>query len=538
MGLLARAFTRRNLFAIAAGVFLVGAPLIAFDFWLGGVIDRQGQAEADASAKRAIALAESRTTAVIMALDGLAGRGIDSCEPAHIKAMRTALFQTIPAKEVSIVGPDGQTLCTDSGLPLGERTQVASEPLLGGSGYTLDVVHIVNGPQMVRFHRIVDNGPNEIAALVPASLFIPHVTSQGLRFIANVHIDTPGGISLINTAAHAGVLPKDLLIGKARSDKYGLSVEIALSRDHTVANDSDLKWLRMFATGALVMIILAFAFLMPRNDSNNPVAELKRALRAGELVPYYQPVVDIRSGQLRGAEVLVRWRKPDGTVVLPGSFIPLAESSGLILEMTRDLMRRVCVEAGPAFGLRPGMKIAFNFAGQLFRNDSIVKDVRNIFFGSEIKLSQVVLELTERDPIKNFTETRQIIAALQDLGVRIAIDDVGTGHSGLSYMLKLGVDIIKIDKMFVDAIGTDRNSTTIVETLVDLAHNMRMDVVAEGVENFEQVIHLRDLGIRSAQGYVFAPPLPGSAFLQLVEAIDPLPSVAVEKLAMVRAKVA
>jgi EAL domain-containing protein (putative c-di-GMP-specific phosphodiesterase class I) len=223
---------------------------------------------------------------------------------------------------------------------------------------------------------------------------------------------------------------------------------------------------------------------------------------------------------------------------MPGSFIPLAESSGLILEMTRDLMRRACAEAGPVIGLRPGMKIAFNFAGQLFSNESIVKDVRNIFFGSQIKLSQVVLELTERDPIKNFTETRQIIAALQELGVRIAIDDVGTGHSGLSYMLKLGVDIIKIDKMFVDAIGTDRNSNTIVETLVDLAHNMRMDVIAEGVENFEQVMHLRDLGIRSAQGYVFAPPLPGSAFLQLVEAIDPLPTVAVEKLTEARAKIA
>jgi EAL domain-containing protein (putative c-di-GMP-specific phosphodiesterase class I) len=223
---------------------------------------------------------------------------------------------------------------------------------------------------------------------------------------------------------------------------------------------------------------------------------------------------------------------------MPGSFIPLAESSGLILEMTRDLMRRVCVEAGPVIGLRPGMKIAFNFAGQLFRNVSIVKDVRSIFSGSEIKLSQVVLELTERDPIKNFTETRQIIAALQELGVRIAIDDVGTGHSGLSYMLKLGVDIIKIDKIFVDAIGTDRNSKTIVETLVDLAHNMRMDVIAEGVENFEQVMHLRDLGIRSAQGYVFAPPLPGSAFLQLIEAIDPLPAVAADKLTAARAKVA
>ena len=205
-------------------------------------------------------------------------------------------------------------------------------------------------------------------------------------------------------------------------------------------------------------------------------------------MPYYQPIVDIRSGQLRGAEVLVRWRKPDGTLVLPGSFIPLAESSGLILDMTRDLMRRVCVEAGRAIGRRPGMKISFNLAGQLFGDELIVNDVRKIFAGSPIKLSQVVLEVTERDPIENFTATRQIIAAFQGLGVRIAIDDVGTGHSGLSYMLKLGVDIIKIDKMFVDAIGTDRNSTTIVETLVDLAHNMRMDVVAEGVENFEQVI--------------------------------------------------
>jgi sensor c-di-GMP phosphodiesterase-like protein len=220
--------------------------------------------------------------------------------------------------------------------------------------------------------------------------------------------------------------------------------------------------------------------------------------------------------------VLVRWRKPDGTLVSPGAFIPLMESGGLIHKLTRNLMQKVCVEAGPTIGRRPDLRISFNFAGKLFSEPTIVKDVQNIFSSSPIKFSQVVLEVTERDPIENFTETRQIIAALQGLGVRIAIDDVGTGHSGLSYMLKLGVDIIKIDKMFVDAIGTDRNSTTIVETLVDLARNMRMDVVAEGVENFEQVMHLRALGVRLAQGYVFAPALPGSSFLQLVEAIAPL----------------
>jgi EAL domain-containing protein (putative c-di-GMP-specific phosphodiesterase class I) len=123
--------------------------------------------------------------------------------------------------------------------------------------------------------------------------------------------------------------------------------------------------------------------------------------------------------------------------------------------------------------------------------------------------------------VSNLATTRRVIAALQGLGCKVALDDVGTGHSGLSSILKLGVDIIKIDKLFVDSIGIEHNSATIVETLVDLARNMRMEVVAEGVERFEQIVDLRNRGIRAAQGYVFAPPLPASAFLRLVEAIEP-----------------
>jgi sensor c-di-GMP phosphodiesterase-like protein len=538
MGLFARAFTRRNLFAIAAGVFVVGAPLIAFDFWLDSLIERQGQAEVDTSARRAVALAESRIVHTVDALNKLAGRGVDSCRPDHLDAMRQTAFTTVPTKEITIVGPDGQTLCTDLDLGRAARKIISSEPLTGVEGYFFDVVQLFTGQQLVRFRRAAANGSSQLAAWVPAGLFKPQISSEGGPFGASAQIHTAAGHAIGGVSERRPQSAEATFVGKAKSAKYGFDVEIAMSRERALAGQTDLKWLGVFGTGALVVIITAFAMILPRRSPDNPVAELERALRAGELVPYYQPIVDIRSGQLRGAEVLVRWRKPDGTLVMPGSFIPLAESSGLILEMTRDLMRRVCVEAGPALGLRPGMKISFNFASQLFVNKAIVKDVRNIFFGSEIKLSQVVLELTERDQIENFTETRQVIAALQGLGVRIAIDDVGTGHSGLSYMLKLGVDIIKIDKMFVDAIGTDRNSTTIVETLVDLAHNMRMDVVAEGVENFEQVMHLRELGIRSAQGYVFAPPLPGSAFLQLVEAIDPLPALAETKPVAARARVA
>ena len=527
MGYFVRAFTRRNIVAIVVGAVLAGVPLVAFNFWLDGLIDRQGEVEVGTSAKRAIALAEARVKDAVAKLDDLAARGVDSCEPGQIEAMRYATFSTIPVKEVAIVGPDGETLCTDLGLPLGERTMLSSELLVGATGYWFDIVTLATGEHMVRLRRQVGAGPNGVAALVPATLFLPQVSTQGGPFSAYARIMTRQGA----TIGDVGPRPKgdvgSNFVANIKSDKFGFDVEILTSRARIAAEHADLKWFGFLGAGIIMAIITGFVILVTRRSPHNPVAEIERALEVGEFVPYYQPIVDIRSGQLRGAEVLARWRKPDGTLVLPGAFIPLMESSGLIYNLTRKLMRKVCVEAGPTIGRRPELRIAFNFAGKLFSEPTIVKDVRNIFSNSPIKFSQVVLEVTERDPIENFTETRQIIAALQGLGVRIAIDDVGTGHSGLSYMLKLGVDIIKIDKMFVDAIGTDRNSTTIVETLVDLARNMRMDVVAEGVENFEQVMHLRALGVRSAQGYVFAPPLPGSSFLQLVEAIDPLqPSAA------------
>ncbi len=534
MGLRVRAFTRQHIVAIAVGVLVASAPLVAFNFWLSGVIDRQGQAETDSAARRMVALGESRVGEVTRALDDLVRRRVTTCDAVNAEALQTAALVTAPIKEVAIVGPAGINLCShlniafvgagagrSTGLDPGLRRVASSGPLEPGGGYSLDVLNFTNGPQMVRLRRGTGEGLNEIAALMPATLFLPQATSPRDRFYAYVRIATRDGAAIGESGERASNVT-DGFAAIAQSTKYGFTAEVLTHRGRTIAGNLDLKWLGLFVTGIVVAFLIAFALMVPNNLPNNPVAELERALKAGEFVPYYQPIVDIQTGKLRGAEVLVRWRKADGTLVLPGSFIPLAESSGLIRDMTFDLMRRVCVEAGAAIGQRPALKVSFNFTGMLFSDETIIKDVRNTFAATPIKLSQVVLEVTERDPIENFTLTRQVIAGLQGMGVRIAIDDVGTGHSGLSYMLKLGVDIIKIDKMFVDAIGTDRNSTTIVETLVDLAHNMRMDVVAEGVENFEQVMHLRNLGVRSAQGYVFAPPLPGSSFLQLIEAMDTL----------------
>jgi sensor c-di-GMP phosphodiesterase-like protein len=517
--------SRRKLFvAIGIGIVLSGPPVAAINLWLGSIAEQQGVEELELSARRHMALSEARIAQTVETLDSVAARNIDSCRPGHIDALRQMTFVTTPIKELSIVAPDGRTLCTDVGSQPEQRTVVASEPLSKNSPVLLEVVRLGARPeQWIRIRRPGVDGANGVAALMPAVLFVPQVSTRGNtpKFYARMMM--AGGTPIAESGQPAAAEQHDkVLTVDDDSDRYALKAFVSSPRSAVLANSSDLQAMGIVASGLLAILILTLSMLLPKRERDNPIAEIERALLANEFVPYFQPIVDIRTGRLRGAEVLIRWRKGNGTIEPPSSFIALAESSGLILDLTRYLMRRVCQEAGPVLGLRPHLKVGFNLTARHFTNEEIVDDVRDIFRKSPLRLSQIVFEVTERQPMENLTETRRIVAALQGLGALVAIDDVGTGHSGLSYMLKLGVDIIKIDKMFIDALGTDRNSNTIIGTLIDLAQNMRMDVVAEGVESFEQVVHLRELGVRAAQGFVFSPPLPCSAFLELVEAIDPI----------------
>ncbi len=526
---------RKNLVAIIAGVLLLGLPSATFNYRLNGVVERQSQEEMEFAARRTIALAESRISRAVAMLDELAGRGVNSCEPAHLEVLRQATFATTPVKELSIVAPDGSTLCSDLSGPLELRNVISSEPVARGSNIRLEVVRLGDRPvQLVRITRPGVEMANGLAALIPTELFIPQVSTQGGPVSIHARIATRNGTSIGQNAvsAESAAGENDAMAVVMPSERYTVDATLSLPRANIRASQNEFRALGAIITGVLALIIFAFLLLLPKRQRENPIVAIEQALKAGEIVPYYQPVVDIRTGQLRGAEVLARWCKPDGTIIMPGVFIPLAESSDLILELTRALMRQVCKDIGHAFAHRPHLRVWFNMVARHFADEEIVREMSELFKNSPLRLSQIVLEMTERQPIENLTETRRVIAALQGMGVLIAIDDVGTGHSGLSYILKLGVDIIKIDKMFVDLIGNDRNSTAIVETLIDLASNLRMEVVAEGVENFEQVVHLRNLGIRVAQGYVFAPPLPRSSFLQLVEALDSLPKQAAEEQAL------
>jgi sensor c-di-GMP phosphodiesterase-like protein len=507
--------------AFLMGLALVVLPAAGVYVWLAHHFEQQGRQDLDVTARRTLGLAESRLFMVIDALDDLAARGVRSCMGSDLGLMHETSFRIVPIKEVAIVEPAGDTRCTNLAMALSER-QVAAQLTNARPDIAIDILRIAGvADRFVRVRR--DIGGAAISALIPTDIMIPRTSSNGGPNIARTTVAGTDGAVLgerlpDNPGAEEG---SDVLRAEARSRHFGMMVTASLPRARFDAEHQEMLILSSAGTGLGALLIVSLVMIGRSGGGDNPLAELERAIRNGELIPYYQPILDLNTGRVVSAEVLVRWRKPNGTLVPPVQFIPLAESSGLIIELTRALMRRVCAEAGVAIGARPDFRIGFNLSARHFADEKVVEDVRSIFASSPIALDQVLLEVTERQALDNLAMARKVIAALQGLGVHVGIDDLGTGHSGLSYMLKLGVDFIKIDKMFVDALETERYSSTIIETLVNLARDMKMDIIAEGVETFEQVQHLKERGIRKAQGFVFAPPLPGQSFFQLLEATHP-----------------
>jgi EAL domain-containing protein (putative c-di-GMP-specific phosphodiesterase class I) len=515
---------QRLLIAIVAGVVLAGVPVLLLQVGVDYRIEQQGREEVESTARRGMALVETRIRRVVAELGALARSGVDGCGAVDRSALNITAFGITPIKEVAVLNPHGETLCTNHGLALGERQVLSRQEIAEAADVFIEAVAIGHRQErMVRVHAAGRDGGNGLAALIPTELLLPQMSTEGGSPRAHVTLVTDDGTLIGETGAGtASNADGDRVTARLRSQAYRLTMTSSMSRKGLAADQSDLRAAGILADVVVILLIILLFVFLRRRQRDNPVAELRRALAANEFVPYYQPILDITNGRLEGAEVLLRWRKRDGSIIPPLSFIPLLESSGLIFDVTRALMRRVCEEAGPAIGRRPRCKISFNLTARHFAEPATVTELRDIFTGSPISLSQVVLEVTERQPLENLTAARSVIAGLQELGARVAIDDVGAGHGGLSYLLKLGVDMIKVDKLFVDAIGAERHSAAIISSLVELARSMRMDIVAEGVESFEQVTYLRDQGIRLAQGYVFAPPLPGGSFLKLLEATDPV----------------
>jgi sensor c-di-GMP phosphodiesterase-like protein len=265
--------------------------------------------------------------------------------------------------------------------------------------------------------------------------------------------------------------------------------------------------------GSAFGVLLARLALRPRS----PVEDLDHAIAAREFRPYLQPIFDLETGAIVGAEMLARQVRHDGTVIPPLRFIELAEESGRIAAITWQLLASALAELGQIMGHDPDFRLSINLTPRHFVSAGFVDELRREVAAAGARASQITLELTEREGFEDLAEAASLVAEVRSLGFRVALDDVGIGHSGLSQIQRLGADVLKIDKFFVDSVNHDLSANVVIEMLVRLAEEMGMGIVAEGIEREEQAAALRACGVGKGQGYLVSPPLSVSSFVEFLE---------------------
>jgi diguanylate cyclase (GGDEF)-like protein len=291
-------------------------------------------------------------------------------------------------------------------------------------------------------------------------------------------------------------------IGVAVADAYPADPD-ALLRDAAVALS------RAKATGRGHVTLFEPSMREAAIDRLRLEADLLVALEREELTLHYQPIVDMATGRIAGAEALIRWIHPDLGMVPPDRFIGLAEQNGLIVPIGEWVVRTACAAAAEwrrALGL--ALEVSVNVSARQLVSDALVPTIGRAVADSSLEPSQLTVEITESAVVTDPELAARRLAEIRVIGVRVAIDDFGTGYSSLSYLQQLPVDVLKIDRSFVRGITADAPPPPIIRGLVDLATTLGLETVAEGVEEAHQLEFLRSVGCTYGQGYHFARPTP------------------------------
>jgi EAL domain-containing protein (putative c-di-GMP-specific phosphodiesterase class I) len=240
-------------------------------------------------------------------------------------------------------------------------------------------------------------------------------------------------------------------------------------------------------------------------------AELQKAVDEEQFVVYYQPIVSLEGDKTVGVEALVRWLHPERGLLLPAEFIALAEETGLIIPLGRWVLQVACEQAAQwqlGHPLAGPLRLSVNISARHFQHDGLVQDVSSALTAAGLDAGHLVLEITESVLVQDADAVVARMLELKLLGVAFAIDDFGTGYSSLSYLKRFPIDILKVDKSFVDGVGDSAEDGALAEAIVQLGNTLHLETVAEGIEQARQVEGLRALGCQFGQGFYFAKALP------------------------------
>ena len=255
------------------------------------------------------------------------------------------------------------------------------------------------------------------------------------------------------------------------------------------------------------------------HDPYNPVrlamvGELRKALEANEVVLHYQPKIDLESGKVVGAEALVRWQHQTRGLILPGEFVPMAERTGLIRPLTRYVLNAAIAQAREWCDAGLDLKVSVNLSARNLLDPHLPEDVSSLLGKWGVSAALLELEITESTIMVDPKRAMEVLRGLHTMGIALSIDDFGTGYSSLAYLKELPVNELKIDRTFVANMASNKGDAFIVRSTIDLAHNLRLQVVAEGVEDEDTMNELAKLGCNIAQGFHICRPVPPQKFAE------------------------
>lgn len=256
---------------------------------------------------------------------------------------------------------------------------------------------------------------------------------------------------------------------------------------------------------ALFGLVLTYVIIYWIRQQISPVAMLKAGIKRKAFYLVYQPIFDVRTNLCVGAEVLLRWKRTSSETIFPDEFIPLAEKTDLIRQLTDLVFELIAKEAKDLFKTYPHFHLAINVSAEDLHSTEIVENLRTLMLKTNAGPHNLMIEATERK-IMNLDILKQTLHAIRSLGVKVAIDDFGTGYSNLSYLETLDLDYLKIDKSFVDAVGTDSSTSQVILHIIEMAKSLNLQIIAEGVESKEQAAFIREKGVQFAQGWFYGKP--------------------------------
>lgn len=340
------------------------------------------------------------------------------------------------------------------------------------------------------------------------------------------------GLPMARTASEQDIpvpdsLPVGLTVDQQNSRLVSrFSLGTIFSIDIVAVESIDRFWDRylpilLAAAGLGLILCVGWVYLVLRYSRHrlSLSTQLREALAKGRIVAFYQPVVELSSGRCVGAEALARWIREDGEMVRPDIFIPIAEEAGLVPEITLAMLKATLRDLGALLRENSRLCINLNLASEDLTSDDFIKALTRQLQQSALPSTCIKLEITERAMV-NTEQSRALIREFRKLGHQVAIDDFGTGYSSLAYLENFELDTLKIDKSFVDVIGTEAVTNHVIVHVIDMAKSLALDTVAEGIETVQQASWLIEHGVEYGQGYLFSRPVPGDEFNAFVSAHD------------------